>query len=68
MKTYLRVKNKYGNQNRGYGNVVRAINFKQAIRLTELKAKGLIPQNFYTYKYDEYKAIILDLKAKGLIE
>lgn len=64
MKIYARVK-KYGNQNTG--NVVRAINFQQQMRLTELKAKGLIPQDFKTYKYDEYKAIILELKAKGLI-
>lgn len=65
MKTYLRVKNKY--EKKAKGNVILGINFKQAMRITELKAKGLIPQNFYTYKYEEYKAMILDLKAKGLI-
>jgi hypothetical protein len=38
------------------------------MRISELKAKGLIAQDFNTYRYDEYKAMILDLKAKGLIQ
>jgi hypothetical protein len=66
MKTYARIKRPYA-QAKG-GKTIIGITFKQLVRIGELKAKGLIPQDFYTYEYEVYKTMILDLKAKGLIQ
>jgi hypothetical protein len=66
MKTYARIRKQYPKAN--VGKVILGITFKQLMRIRELQAKGLIAQDFNTYRYDEYKAIILDLKAKGLIQ
>ena len=66
MKVYARVKKQYAKAQ--FGTSTMGITIQQCLRIGELKAKGLIPKEFNTYKYDEYKAMILDLKAKGLIQ
>jgi hypothetical protein len=66
MKTYARIRKRYATA-QGSGNTIMGITFQQLMRIRELQAKGLIPQEFNTYRYDEYKAMILGLKAKGLI-
>ena len=66
MKTYARDKKKYAKTQ--VVKTILGITLKQAIRLNELKEKGLVAKDFYTFKYDEYKTIILDLKVKGLIQ
>lgn len=66
MKTYARIRKPYAKAQGG--KAVLGITFQQAVRLMELKEKGLVAKDFTTFKYDEYKAVILDLKAKGLIQ
>jgi hypothetical protein len=66
MKTYARIKRPYAKAKGG--KTIIGITFKQLVRIGELKAKGLIAQDFYTYEYEVYKTMILDLKAKGLIQ
>jgi hypothetical protein len=66
MKTYARIRKPYAKAQ--HGTTIMGISFAQCMRISELKAKGLIAQDFNTYRYDEYKAMILDLKAKGLIQ
>jgi hypothetical protein len=66
MRTYARLRKPYA-QAKG-GKTIVGITFKQLMRIRELQAKGLVAQDFNTYEYEVYKAMILDLKAKGLIQ
>ena len=66
MKTYARIRKPYAKV-QGVKTII-GITLEQYMRIAELKAKGLIAKDFHTYEYQVYKAMILDLKAKGLIQ
>ena len=68
MKVNLKIRKNYKGNKGLNTNVIQGMTFKQYLNLIELKEKGLIAKDFYTYDLNVYLKVIKELKEKKLIQ